>query len=124
MKDQTKILIGLTCAVPCLVVAAYVGLLPVVLLSMAGMVACDFFGVLLGVGEARGQDDVAGIGDVGSDFFGKYVLASWSGAALTHSGHGPLGWLCIVPVLVTGFFMTKYTTRWARRIKQHPQTSR
>jgi hypothetical protein len=81
------------------------------------MLACDCFGVLLGVSEAWGRDNLAGIGDVGSDFFGKFVLAGWSGATLTH-GHGWLGWVCIIPILVTGFFTTKYATRWMKRVRE------
>ena len=103
-------------AVAGLVLSWFAGIFPLVALSCLAMVGCDFFGVLLGVGEARGQEDVAGIGDVGGDFFGKYVLAGWSGSHLTD--HGWEGWVCIVPILVTGFFTTKYVTRWARRIKQ------
>ena len=116
--DPTKILIGAALATAGVVLSVVVGVWLVVVLSCLAMVGCDFFGVLLGVGEARGQDDIAGLGDVGGDFFGKYVLAAWSGGALTH-GHGWEGWLCIVPILVTGFFTTKYTTRWARKIKQN-----
>lgn len=96
--------------------AIYTNLAVVVALSCLGMVGCDFFGVLLGVGEARGQEDIAGMGDVGGDFFGKFLLAGWAGSTLTH-GNGWEGWLCIVPILVTGFFTTKYVTRWAKRIK-------
>ena len=111
---------AIVAAVVGLVLSWFAGIFPVVALSCLAMVGCDFFGVLLGVGEARGQEDVAGIGDVGGDFFGKYVLAGWSGGTLTH-GHGWEGWVCIVPILVTGFFTTKYVTRWARRIRQSAQ---
>ncbi len=114
--DQLKVIIGAVLATSGVVLAGFAHLLPIVVLSMVGMVACDFFGVLLNVGEARGQEDIAGSGDVGADFFGKFVLAGWCGSTLTH-GHGIMGWLCIVPILVTGFFTTKYSTRWARRIK-------
>jgi hypothetical protein len=104
-------------AVAGLILAWIAGLFTLVALSCLAMVGCDFFGVLLMTGSARGQEDIAGLGDVGGDFFGKYVLAGWSGGTLTH-GHGWEGWICIIPILVTGFFTTKYTTRWARRIKQ------
>jgi hypothetical protein len=84
------------------------------------MVACDVFGTLLVVAENRGRENLAGLGDVGSDFWGKFVLAGWSGSTLTH-GHGIVGWLCIIPILTTGFFTTKYATRLAKRLKSAPQ---
>lgn len=83
-------------------------------LSCVGMVGCDFFGTLMNVAENRGQSERAGYADMGGDFFGKYLLAGWSGSTLTH-GHGTLGWAAIWPVLVTGFYTTSYTTRWLRR---------
>jgi hypothetical protein len=87
-------------------------------LSCVGMVACDMAGVLLTVSEARGQDTLAGYGDMGSDFMGKFILAGWSGSTLTH-GHGILGWVAILPILVTGFYTTKHMTRWSRKMKTY-----
>jgi hypothetical protein len=85
-------------------------------MSCLGMVGCDFFGTFMNVAENRGQDVMAGYGDMGSDFFGKYLLAGWSGSTLTH-GHSWIGWVAIWPVLVTGFYTTGFATRWAQRIK-------
>lgn len=106
-------------AVAILIVAAVVNpfIAFISLISCIGMVGCDFFGTLMNVAENRGQEILAGYGDMGGDFFGKFLLAGWSGSTLTH-GHGTLGWVAIVPVLVTGFYTTGASTRWARRIKQ------
>lgn len=87
-------------------------------LACVGMVACDFFGTLMNVAENRGQDRLAGYGDMGSDFFGKFILAGYAGSTLTH-GHGTIGWVAIWPILVTGFYATGAATRWARHIKVH-----
>ena len=105
-------------AVTILIVAAIVNpsIALISVLSCLGMIGCDFFGTFMNVSENRGQDKMAGYGDMGGDFFGKYLLAGWSGSTLTH-GHGILGWLAIIPVLITGFYTTEFSTRWARRIK-------
>ena len=112
--DRAFIPIAIAVMIITAIVAPSVALISA--LSCVGMVACDMFGVLLCVAENRGQDLLAGYGDMGSDFFGKYILAGWSGSTLTH-GHGVIGWLAIWPVLVTGFYTTGAATRWARRIQ-------
>jgi hypothetical protein len=117
IRKVAPFLIPLAIAVLLFVAAQDMSLAIISLLSSIGMIACDTFGTLLTVAEARGQDSLAGIGDMGSDFFGKYILAGWSGSVLTH-GHGYLGWLAIMPVLITGFFTTRAATRWCRRIGQ------
>jgi hypothetical protein len=88
----------------------------VVLVSCVGMVLTDAFGALLNVAENRGRDNLAGLADTQVDFWGKYVLAGWSGSTLTH-GHGLVGWLCVTPVLATGFVTTKFATRRLRSLR-------
>jgi hypothetical protein len=91
----------------------------IVVISCVGMLLNDLFCTILTVAETRGRENLAAWSDVQCDFWGRYVLAAWSGSTLTH-GHGLIGWLCIVPVLATGFYTTKFATRWMRRLKPQP----
>lgn len=84
-------------------------------LSCVGMAAGDVFATILTVAEARGRATLAGLCDMGNDAFSKFVLVAYGGTTLTH--HGIAGWLCVLPVLATGFITTRATTRWARRLR-------
>jgi len=76
--------------------------------------ACgDVFATTLTVAESKGKDTIAGLCDVGNDLFSKFILVAYGGTALTH--HGIWGWICVIPVLATGFITTKLTTRWSNK---------
>lgn len=89
----------------------------IVVVCCVGMLGCDLFSTLLVVAEARGRENLAGLSDIGADFWGKTVLTAYGLTDLTH-GHGWLGWVLTLPVFATGFLTTKYTTRYSRRIKE------
>lgn len=91
-----------------------VDLAVVTVLSCAGNMGGDVFGTVMNIAENRGHENLAGVGDVGADLCSKFILVAYGGTALTH--HGWLGWLCVLPVLLTGFLTTKYTTRLTARL--------
>lgn len=83
--------------------------------ACAAMAVSDVVTTLITVAEARGQDNLAGALDpVGTA--ARMIFYSYSGVTLLH-GHGWHGILAVLPIFAVDFFTTKYTTRWARRIR-------
>lgn len=84
------------------------------------MVGADFFGTRLTQSVANGHPKMAGLCDVGSDFFGRVVLTSYGFESLTH-GHGVAGWICCIPVLATGYYTTYRVAKDRRGVEDAVQ---
>lgn len=91
----------------------------ITVLCCVGMVGADAFGTLMTRAVAKGRARLAGAADVGGDFFGRVLLTGYGLSSLTH-GHGLVGWLCVVPVLATGYVTTWKATLVTRQIGEQP----
>ena len=86
----------------------------IVLLSLLGCIAMmiqDSSGTILVIAESRGKSKLAGAMDVVGDA-ARFVMYAYSGVLLMTS-YGWLGRLFILPILVSGFLTTSFTTKWA-----------
>ena len=90
----------------------------ITVISCGAMVCADFAGVYLNVSENRGRWLLAGFCDMGLDGFSKLVLTAYGFDRLTH--HGTVGWLCCIPVLITGFATTALATKRAQSLTPPP----
>ena len=87
--------------------------LQVLLYSSIGsvcMIFRDILATVLTKAVAQGKHKLAGDMDGLSDII-NIILASFSGVQLVHLGWR--GWLGILPIGITGKFVTQHATKWA-----------
>jgi hypothetical protein len=83
------------------------------MLGCVSMVIQDSSGTILVIAESRGKSHLAGMMDVTGDI-AKFMMYAYSGSILmTH--YGPVGWLGIIPILITAYITTSRTTSWAHK---------
>jgi hypothetical protein len=79
-----------------------------------GMAVMDGVGTVLVRAINSGRGNLAGLMDAVGDL-AKITILSVAATRLT-TNYGAWGWLGIVPILVTGFFVTRHATILSQRI--------
>ena len=89
-------------------------------LGCIGMAVMDSVGTILVRAISAGKGNLAGAMDALGDL-AKITILSVAATRLT-SDYGWWGWLGVVPILITGFFVTKHATRLSGNIEDEEQT--
>jgi hypothetical protein len=84
------------------------------------MAVMDSVGTILVRAISAGKGNLAGAMDALGDL-AKITILSVAATRLT-SDYGWWGWLGVVPILITGFFVTKHATRLSGNIEDEEQT--
>ena len=89
-------------------------------LGCIGMAVMDSVGTVLVRAISAGKGNLAGAMDALGDL-AKITILSVAATRLT-SDYGWWGWLGVVPILITGFFVTKHATHLSDSIEDEDQT--
>jgi len=85
------------------------------LLGSIGMAVMDSVGTILVKAISAGKGNLAGFCDAVADL-AKITILSVAATRLT-SDYGWWGWLGVLPILITGFFVTKHATHLTKHIE-------
>ena len=85
------------------------------------MAVMDSVGTVLVKAVSAGRGNLAGSMDAVGDL-AKITILSVAATRLT-SNYGIWGWLGVVPILITGFFVTKHATKLSMKIENDEEAA-
>jgi uncharacterized membrane protein YjfL (UPF0719 family) len=91
------------------------------LVGCIGMAVMDFVGTVLVKAVSAGRGNLAGSMDAVGDL-AKITILSVAATRLT-SNYGIWGWLGVLPILLTGFFVTKHATKLSMKIENDEEAA-
>jgi len=91
------------------------------LVGCIGMAVMDSVGTVLVKAVSAGRGNLAGSMDAVGDL-AKITILSVAATRLT-SNYGIWGWLGVLPILITGFFVTKHATKLSMKIENDEEAA-
>ena len=91
------------------------------LVGCIGMAVMDSVGTVLVKAVSAGRGNLAGSMDAVGDL-AKITILSVAATRLT-SNYGIWGWLGVLPILLTGFFVTKHATKLSMKIENDEEAA-